>query len=404
MAAAETHVGLEIVRGLLTAKLEGQLGLLRRSMPAKTAAAQEIGTRLDALARADNIDSALKLEAKAASAYWGAWREVPMRFARADERHIPDHWRVFGERQSPLSASPRKTVVPAGALLNYLCALAEFESRLALLAVGLDPGLGWAHRDAPYRDSAVLDLLEPLRPEIDGYLLGLLQSRTFSRREFAELPSGQVRLMPDMAKTLASSTLPLWERMAATWAYAIAKELAASSRREIRIPSPSTRGARGKGHGTMSRRTRKSGAKPPRVPSACRSCGVILSEPERVYCPECIPAFKAERTEKLVSAARSVLADMRAAERDPAQTIEAKAKRVVAYVKRKEDARAWLRENPGPHDRSLYRSEILPMLTEVTLPEMMRATGLTSSYCWRIKRGERIPHPMHWEALRSLGC
>jgi CRISPR/Cas system-associated endonuclease Cas1 len=95
-------------------------------------------------------------------------------FSRADEGQVAEHWRAFGERQSPLATSPRKAVTPAGAMLNYLYALAEFECRLALLAVGLDPGLGWAHRDAPYRDSAALGVLEALRPEVDAHLLQLL--------------------------------------------------------------------------------------------------------------------------------------------------------------------------------------------------------------------------------------
>jgi hypothetical protein len=31
------------------------------------------------------------------------------------------------------------------------------------------------------------------------------------------------------------------------------------------------------------------------------------------------------------------------------------------------------------------------------------ATGLTRAYCSRIRKGELVPHPRHWDALRSLG-
>lgn len=122
--------------------------------------------------------------------------------------------------------------------------------------------MGWAHRDAPYRDSAALDLLEALRPTVDAHLMHLLDSRTFSRREFAQLPSGQVRLMPDLARALASSTMPVWERMAASQAAAVAKTLARSAGGSIRIPGSATRGARGKGRGTMARRMTKTPAPP----------------------------------------------------------------------------------------------------------------------------------------------
>jgi hypothetical protein len=47
------------------------------------------------------------------------------------------------------------------------------------------------------------------------------------------------------------------------------------------------------------------------VPSACRTCGIVLKTADRIYCPDCIAVFKQERTDKLVSAARSVLAEMR---------------------------------------------------------------------------------------------
>lgn len=35
-------------------------------------------------------------------------------------------------------------------------------------------------------------------------------------------------------------------------------------------------------------------------------------------------------------------------------------------------------------------------------PAVSRATGLSKRYVWLIRRGEYVPHPMHWEALRHL--
>jgi hypothetical protein len=286
-------------------------------------------------------------------------------------------------------------------LLNYMYALAESECRLALLAVGLDPGLGWVHRDAPYRDSAALDLLEPLRPAVDDYVMRLLETRTFSRREFAELPTGQVRLMPDLARSLAA-TLPTWERMASVEAQMVAKLLAKSARGAVRIPGAATRGASGKGRSTLARRSAKAPSKPRLVPNACRQCGLILIGYERQYCEDCLPKFKDQRTEKLVGAARAALAEMRASPNDPAKAPEAVAKRVAAHAERRRAALLWEKENPGPHDVELFRREIAPALLDATLPQMMRATGLSSGYCWRIRRGDRVPHPMYWTALASL--
>ena len=74
--------------------------------------------------------------------------------------------------------------------------------------------------------------------------------------EFAELPTGQVRLMPDLARSLAV-TLPTWERMASMQAEKVAKLLAKSARGAVSIPGAATRGASGKGGSTMARHTSK---------------------------------------------------------------------------------------------------------------------------------------------------
>ena len=72
---------------------------------------------------------------------------------------------------SPLTGSPRLAVNPPNAILNYLYALLESESRLAAAALGLDPGIGVLHVDTPARDSLACDLMEAVRPQIDGFLI-----------------------------------------------------------------------------------------------------------------------------------------------------------------------------------------------------------------------------------------
>lgn len=403
VAAGETKTGLEIVRSLLDEKLRGQLSVLNDRLPERSNAASAVAAALDQLGAVETIKDALHLEAKAASAYWSGWRDVEIRFARSDQRHVRSHWRVFGERQSPLSTSARNAARPSGAILNYLYALAESEARLALLAVGLDPGLGWAHKDAPYRDSAALDILEPIRPQIDAYVVEMIRERTFSRREFIELPTGQVRLGTSFARSLATSTLPQWESAAAPLAEQVARQVASSASMSVRIPGQRTRGSLGQGRSTLGRRAAPNQTRSRRIPSACRSCGVVLTKEGRRYCPDCLPQFERDRTDKLAAAGRSVLVEMRGRANDPAKSPEAKAKRTATMARRKAAATAWERKNPGVFDREVFLAEILPGLAQATLPEMMAATGLTSGYCWKIKRGERVPHPMYWEKLRFVG-
>jgi CRISPR/Cas system-associated endonuclease Cas1 len=206
VAAHDTDVGLSITKRLLGAKLSGQRTVVDRY--GARIAERRLAEALDALNSSTDSRQALTIEAKAASVYWVALADRPVRFADADAGLIPERWSTVGERHSILSGKPRLAISPAHAILNFLYHLAAVEASLALLALGLDPGLGWAHRDTPYRDSAALDLVEAVRPDVDEYVLDLLAQRTFSRREFVELPTGQVRVASSLAKLLAESTSP----------------------------------------------------------------------------------------------------------------------------------------------------------------------------------------------------
>ena len=87
---------------------------------------------------------------------------------------------------SPLTNSPRLASNPPNAMLNYLYAVLESESRLALAALGLDPGLGVLHNDTRNRDSLACDLMEICRPKCDAFLLHWLQTEVFRKSDFWE--------------------------------------------------------------------------------------------------------------------------------------------------------------------------------------------------------------------------
>jgi CRISPR-associated protein Cas1 len=42
----------------------------------------------------------------------------------------------------------------------------------------LDPRLGIVHADAKGRQSLALDLMEPVRPEVDAFVLDMIERRT----------------------------------------------------------------------------------------------------------------------------------------------------------------------------------------------------------------------------------
>ncbi|HEV2073618.1 MAG TPA: CRISPR-associated endonuclease Cas1 [Thermomicrobiales bacterium] len=159
------------------------------------------------------------VEDHAAAAYWSAWTPATIRFAKRDQAKVPEHWKTFGTRSSPISGATRNASNPLNALLNYVYAILETEVRLAILTMGLDPGMGILHADLKSRDSFVFDVIEPLRSEVDGYLLTMLEERTFAAREFFETRQGCVgscrrcrRSSPRWHRVWPSLWLRWWSR------------------------------------------------------------------------------------------------------------------------------------------------------------------------------------------------
>src|SRR5690606_19904156 len=60
--------------------------------------------------------------------------------------------------------SRRPPLDPVNALLSFLYTLLTHDCRSACESVGLDPSVGFLHRDRPGRPSLALDLMEELRP------------------------------------------------------------------------------------------------------------------------------------------------------------------------------------------------------------------------------------------------
>lgn len=159
----------------------------------------------DSIHEREGRDDLRLAEAVAAAAYWSAWSPVSVRFARRDLERVPTHWRTFGSRTSPLTGRPRLAANSANAILNYLYALLEGETTIAARVIGLDPGLGVMHADQLNRDSLAADLLEPVRPIVDRYVLELLPTRSFAPADFHETRQGVCRVTLVLASELAQT-------------------------------------------------------------------------------------------------------------------------------------------------------------------------------------------------------
>lgn len=291
--AASNGIGIAIARDLLRSKLHGQADVLSR-LPDSEPAVAIVEDALRGLEDADTAAQLRSVEGKAAIAYWSAWTSVPMRLAKKDEAKIPNHWRSFGTRSSPLTGGPRSASNPINALFNYAYAILETEVRLAVLTMGLDPGMGILHADQKSRDSFVFDVIEPLRPVVDGYILTMLHERTFAMREFFETRQGVCRLMPPLPKALAEMS-PRLGKLAAPVVEQVAQRLTqgqGTAAQPLTVPTLLTQGNRSAGRERVRTKPRRS-TSPEKLtmPTACRACGVILEDATRQYCEGCFVAY-----------------------------------------------------------------------------------------------------------------
>jgi CRISPR-associated endonuclease Cas1 len=378
---------LRITRELITQKLAGQERVARTKLLDDTTG--------DAIARfrqeipsADSITTIRLLESQGAAAYWAAWRTLPINFPKNDLPRVPDHWRCFGARVSPLTRSPRLAANPVNAILNYLYAVLESESRLAASALGLDPGLGVLHVDTPNRDSLACDLMEPVRPQVDAYVLDWITRYPLKREWFFEQPNGNARLMGSFAIKL-SETASTWQRAVAPFAEWVARAFWST----IHKPdSPlATRLTQGNKREAKGRPSVPSAKPAPQPQNVCRVCGtpVLLG---RKRCGECDAVTTRERMVEVAKIGR--------------MTAHAAGPRArLAENQRRHAVARWSWEPsslPGWLNEEVYTNRIQPRLKDTANPVIMSALAVSVTYAVAIRAGRRRPHPRHWETLGML--
>jgi CRISPR-associated endonuclease Cas1 len=391
--AATRPIGIEISRRLLAVKLAGQ----RRIADTLDAdAAHRIADLAQSLEACERLEDARLVEAQAAAAYWGAWRGVRAEFVTRDASRVPGHWTGFAQRMSQLTGSPRTAADPVNAILNYLYALLEAESRIALTLVGLDPGLGILHADQRARDSLALDLMETARPAVDRYALDLIAARPFRGSEFAETSTGQCRIMPSLARQLAFTT-SAWGGEVAPNAELVAKLLAG----DAGLPTPPTllTGDTRRAARPGNSRTRAYQASSPTAPSqVCRDCGREIPTGRH----RCAPCDAIANTERLRDHQAATTLQRRSTGTHPSaradvRTRIASAQRAHWEARRRDSGTGYTGHS------SEFRRLILPRLAGTTPASLARATGLSRGYCAQIRDGKRVPHVRHWAVLQLVG-
>lgn len=230
--AADSPVGRELMVELLQTKLDRQAALCER-IEAFTGAdglSAVIRTERERMSETLSLGELRLAEAMAGRAYWRAWASVPVQIAETDRKYLPEHWQTAGRRTPRRDGQwPRRAVSPVHAMLNYLYAVLEVEATIAAHAVGLDPSLGILHVDVRYRSSLAADLMEPVRPVVDGIVLDLLQTRALTRDDCVETTDGTCRVGPPLA-TLLSAAAPRLLSEVVPHAHSVARRLTTEPR------------------------------------------------------------------------------------------------------------------------------------------------------------------------------
>src|SRR5690606_18535836 len=102
--------------------------------------------------------------------------------------------------------SRRPPLDAVNAVLSFLYTLLTHDCRSAAESVGLDPAVGFLHRDRPGRPSLALDLMEELRTVLaDRLALSLINRRQLGVRDFERRDGGAVLLNETGRRTVLTA-------------------------------------------------------------------------------------------------------------------------------------------------------------------------------------------------------
>ena len=198
--ADDLAASAEIARTILAGKLSNCRSLLRRAArehrdaEAKesiTTAAQILGRSLSDLEREPDLNTLRGIEGAAARAYFEVFDHLIL--------HQKDSF-FFTKR------SRRPPLDNVNALLSFLYTLVRIDVTSALESAGLDPAVGFLHRDRPGRPGLALDLMEELRPVLgDRIALSLVNLRKIKGNDFKTTESGGVLMDDDARKTVLTA-------------------------------------------------------------------------------------------------------------------------------------------------------------------------------------------------------
>lgn len=145
-------------------------------------AGRNLSYSLEQLQKESSLDVLRGIEGDSAHTYFGVFKHLIV--TQKDDFRFKER-----SRRPPLDE--------VNCLLSFLYTLLTHDMRSALETVGLDPQVGYLHRDRPGRPGLALDMIEEMRPFLaDRLALSLINREQVRKKGFSRSESGAV-LMDD---------------------------------------------------------------------------------------------------------------------------------------------------------------------------------------------------------------
>jgi len=189
-----------IARNLLIGKLHNGRWVIERAtrdhsirvdVEKLKSASRALSESIKSLYKVRETDSLRGIEGDAAAQYFSVF----------DELILQDK-----EAFSFKNRNRRPPMDRVNAMLSLAYALLTSETTSALSAIGLDPFVGFLHKDRPGRRSLALDLIEELRPVFaDRFVLSLINNRQIGGKDFYFKESGAVLMHDESRKAFLAA-------------------------------------------------------------------------------------------------------------------------------------------------------------------------------------------------------
>ncbi len=186
-----------MARSILVGKIANSRTVLRRALRDHSkkpgtdvleSAAKKLRFSLDQLQQSNSLDVLRGIEGDAAATYFGVF----------------DHL-ITGQKEDFqfYERNRRPPLDNVNCLLSFVYTLLMHDVRGALESVGLDPAVGFLHRDRPGRAGLALDIMEEFRPVLaDRLVLSLINLGVVKKSGFRRTETGGILMDDDTRKAL----------------------------------------------------------------------------------------------------------------------------------------------------------------------------------------------------------